>query len=400
MALNLKAFLGLDGSGFQKGLNQATQASEKFSAGFQKIFNAGSGGLSGVISSFGGRMAGALGFTYVFKKIEEGISRLQDRAKEIRAGGGALGLNTNEFQRIQNVMEGTGSGVEKVTHAFVELAKAQDEVKNNEEGAAKTIKLFASLGVSLDEIKTKSIPQLFFEIAENMKSAAMDGEKLAAMAKVFGNRNLYAVVPAIKKGFTGALANSDIIDEDLIEKLKKQGEAQKELMMPFKLFWQGVIETAGDAKAGLIGMINKADKYGYFKDTSNPNAEKRISDAKIEKAKKEAEKEANEIEAEKIRKKARVSGEKLSGKLEDFADAKNKEGWDQWERTHGPMKFQLSEMQRIGSTLGMGRITMPSGSNPYANPKDNIEAKQLNELQKMVMEQIKVTAEIRKLTGG
>ncbi len=297
-------------------------------------------------------------------------------------------------------MEGTGSGVEKVTHAFVELAKAQDEVKNNEEGAAKTIKLFASLGVSLDEIKTKSIPQLFFEIAENMKNAAMDGEKLAAMAKVFGNRNLYAVVPAIRKGFTGALANSDVVDEELLSKLKKQGEVQKGLMMPFKLFWQGIVETAGDRKADLFGLIDKADKYKYFKDNTNPDAEKRISDAKIAKAKKEAEKEANEIEAEKIRKKARVSGEKLSGKLEDFADAKNKEGYDEWNRTHGPLKLQLSEMQRIGSSLGMGRVSLPTGSNPFANPKDNIEAKQLNELQKMVTEQIKVTNEIRKLTGG
>jgi hypothetical protein len=380
-------------------MNTATQSVDRFSAHFQKVFSAGAGGLSGLLSGFGGKMVAGLGLTYAVGKIQGALTGLQDRVKEIRAGAGALGLTTDEFQRLSNVMEASGSGPEKLTHAFVELAKAQEEIKEGGAGSEKTLKMFAALGVSLSDLKTKEVGQLFFQIADAMKTASMDGEKLAAMAKVFGNRNLYAVVPAIRKGFDGTIANANVVDEASIETMKKQAEQRRTWTTPLAIFGNSLTEVVADKWSSfLTGWAHMLGVKGDPYASKRASQEKKVADAQIANAKAKADKEADLEQAEKLKLEARKNGSEISKKLTAFDDARNAEGYAAFQTAKSANQRQLTDTQRNGNSLGLGRVDV--SSNPFRNPKQVVEENQLTELKKIWDEQTKLIVEIKKLTGS
>src|SRR5688572_3177629 len=106
MALNLRAYLGLDGVGFERGLNKARSQAAAFGASLRRDMR------SHFLAAFG---VGA--FVAATKNVMDYAGRVHDMSKR-------LGISTDAFQELDFALKQTGSSGEILGGVFNNLAKA------------------------------------------------------------------------------------------------------------------------------------------------------------------------------------------------------------------------------------------------------------------------------------
>lgn len=259
MGAELKIKISGDGSGWAQALNTAKQQAATFSSGLAgKVQSGFANGILGVLPGLQGKIAALFDPSAILAKLGE----LADRAKQVKLGSIRSQLSTDEFQKIDKTLQSVGLDASTAVNAIKRIASAQDDVKNGAldgtKNTAKLVHAYAQLGVTLDDLNSKTPQQLFQQIADSMKDVAasgkVTGEQMAAIVDIFGKGGM-EMLPVWAKGFDTLAASLGNLDEDTIKKL---GEIAKA-----KSLAGAIVETAvTDTLTGQNPFINALVKTG------------------------------------------------------------------------------------------------------------------------------------------
>ena len=208
----LIAKLGVDITGWRHGWKQAEGVARKSSKDIGAFTK---GQLAGM---FG---AGAIGAAV--KNTVEYAGRIRDMSD-------ALGISTDTLQQMDFAATQSGASLESFTGSMVKLGKAQQEAVNDPGGGAAAA--FQKLGISMEQVKSMKIEDLFFKVGRAFKDAKNPQEMLAAGIKVMG-RGADEVFPAMVGGLEetmmAAQTLGQVMGEDVIDALDDVGDKFDEL---------------------------------------------------------------------------------------------------------------------------------------------------------------------------
>ena len=194
--------MGMDASAFNRGLQSA-----KVQA---KALNSALGGL--------GMSIGVASLTAMAAKAVEFGSTISDLSTR-------LGISTDALQEFDFAAKMSGSSLDEFVGGLQKLAKAQaDALGGNEE----TINSFAALGVSVEDLKTKRIEDIFKQIGRSVRDASDVQLVMADAMKVLGKAS-GPILAAMRNDLEAAAEEAKrlglIIGVDTIDKLDALGDS-------------------------------------------------------------------------------------------------------------------------------------------------------------------------------
>jgi hypothetical protein len=286
MALKVKT--SVDGSGFAAGLEKMMEDARHFGQNVSgKIAGNFSQAIMGVVPGLSSAIAGI----FAADTLKEKIGEFASEAHKVTIGAVRLNVSEETYQKLNNVMEESGQTADDAAGAFDKLAEAAVKIDQGDAGATKLKQAFAELGVSLDQIASKDYQSLFFKISQGLQGITPSAQQIAALREIFG-RSGDALLPALKAGFEGPLANRHIIsDEDL-----KQMESYRKMRTEtgpslFGAAWHAVAKEGsffGDLFAGMATkkginlMFGVGEKsYDQVKAEEKAKQDKADADAKV-----------------------------------------------------------------------------------------------------------------------
>ena len=227
--------MGMDASAFNRGLQSA-----KVQA---KALNSALGGVGMAVS--------AAGLAAMAAKAVEFGSKISDLSTR-------LGISTDALQEFEFAAKMSGSTLDEFVGGLQKLAKAQsDALGGNEE----TINSFAALGVSVEDLKTKRIEDIFKQIGRSVRDASDVQLVMADAMKVLGKAS-GPILAAMRNDLEAAAEEARrlglIIGGDVIEKLDALGDAAdtlgKRLVNAFAMPLV-VIAEIGHRVMDLMGLM-------------------------------------------------------------------------------------------------------------------------------------------------
>lgn len=194
--------MGMDATAFNRGLQSA-----KVQA---KALNSALGGLGMAVS--------AAGLAAMAAKAVEFGSTISDLSTR-------LGISTDALQEFDFAAKMSGSSLDEFVGGLQKLAKAQaDALGGNEE----TINSFAALGVSVEDLKTKRIEDIFKQIGRSVRDASDVQLVMADAMKVLGKAS-GPILAAMRNDLEAAAEEAKrlglIIGVDTIDKLDALGDS-------------------------------------------------------------------------------------------------------------------------------------------------------------------------------
>ena len=168
----IKGGIDFDASSVGKGIAAANNQVEGFG---KRLKGLKSGALAAV----------AIGTVTAGKKIADMGAELLDQARSV-------GIGVEEYQAFANAVRDTGGTAENATGALSDLRQRVDEAQRGNQGA---IDAFAGLGISIDDISSKSMPELLDMVAK----AFVETRNFSDAAKVLGTDNLRGVNVALQQ---------------------------------------------------------------------------------------------------------------------------------------------------------------------------------------------------------
>ena len=240
MGEELKGKVSADISQFQTGIAKAKAIAKDFGVSAEK--NLG-------IGAFKGMIAGALSVG----AVTNGINALLEKADGIDALAKRFDLTAEAVQSIQYAADQSGASAEAMFIGLKKVSMAQQEALGGNKDLAAA---FSNLGISIDDLKTKTFEQIFFQIGKNVNGASLATVKLDDAIKVFGKSG-DQVLGAMRDGFAevaeGAKAAGVVIANETVSRLAK---ANDELA---KLKKQAIV-IAGEAAAPATSAISRMDE--------------------------------------------------------------------------------------------------------------------------------------------
>lgn len=193
--LSLKAFLGLDGSGFEMGIKRAQSTAKKFS------------------SSIGSDFKSKIGALFTVAAAEEGVRKILEYTGHINDLSDELGMSTDAIQQWDYALRLAGSDIDKAAGFFEHLAESRDKALG---GDANAMDAFGKLGVSPSDLRNKRLEDLGAQIGNTIKAG--DAQKLIGALKEVGGRGAASMMAAFKAGIAESLADAPLIKEkDIID---------------------------------------------------------------------------------------------------------------------------------------------------------------------------------------
>ena len=222
MMSSLMAVLGLDVSPFKRGTLQA-QADAR-AAGLE--IKAGFGQFAESAMPF-------LGAAGMFTAVEETMRRSVEWGAHIIELSNRLGISTEAVQRWDYALKQDGSSVESAAGFFEKLATAREKINKGDASADKLISNFRSLGVTLDDLKTKRIEDIAAQIARTFGSG--DPQQLIGELRAIGGRGAGELVASFRGGLSELLDPSKtpqlvIVSDHALNNLKEAKDAATGLM--------------------------------------------------------------------------------------------------------------------------------------------------------------------------
>jgi hypothetical protein len=160
VALDLKARVSLDGSGFSSGLNR----------------------LEGAVGSFAGR----IGAAFSVGAIANFSKQIIDWGSEINDLSTRLGVSVTRVQELSFAAKQSGADINDIAQGLTKIQDAFETMKQGGTTGEKLLKAFQTLGVSIEELTTKKPAELLDSIGKNLESTGINSEKTAAMIDLFG----------------------------------------------------------------------------------------------------------------------------------------------------------------------------------------------------------------------
>lgn len=159
--------------------------------GLQKLF---AGGLNGAMSNIGGALAGLMnpatiavaafaGITVAVTALAKGLNDLQQRVLKMQIEATKLGTSFDFMQDLTIAAARTGEGIETLRVGFTALLRNIDAARK---GGKSQIEAFADLGISMEDLETKTPEDLFREIGLALNDMTDPALRTAAALKTVG----------------------------------------------------------------------------------------------------------------------------------------------------------------------------------------------------------------------
>lgn len=196
--------MGMDSSAFNRGLQAAKVQSKEFKSSLDKL---------------GGAIAG-LGLAALTAKVVEYGGKIADMSAR-------LGVSTDALQEFGYAAEQSGGSLEDVAAALQKLAVARANALEGGEAGAKMLDTFAKFGVTLADLRSMRVEDLFRKIGGAIRDTADVQNVLDDATTIFG-KNSANVLAAMRNDLDAAGAEARrlglIIGEDIVAKLDELGD--------------------------------------------------------------------------------------------------------------------------------------------------------------------------------
>jgi hypothetical protein len=199
--MNLRAVLTLDGTGFDATLSRARGKVAAFGASMNRTLRSSMAGFFTV---------GAIGM---------GIRSLIDYAGKIKDTSTATGIATDRLQQFQWAVEKSGGSLDTIITGLRTMANAVDDALSGNKGA---VAAFESLGVTIDDLKTKRMEDIFLQVARGYERGGFE-TKFAALSDVMG-RGAMKIAASFQDGFAAAAESFTPISDNMINQIDDIGD--------------------------------------------------------------------------------------------------------------------------------------------------------------------------------
>ena len=234
----IKVTTAVDNTGFTTGLESMKAESEKFGDSVKEEF----GGIFDKISGIG--VAAAAAFIAAFEMVKDAIGEAIENAVKFANASERFGIGTTQLQQLTNAAQQHGATMEDVTSAYNKLLiNSQGAIEGNRE----MIDSFAALGVSVDDLKSKSLDEVMNQIADGTANATDKGAAYDSIVKVLGKSagNLFDTLKLGSEQIKAVGDASGVMSEFTIRSLDNMEKASKG-------FWGQFTAWAGDAFVSAI----------------------------------------------------------------------------------------------------------------------------------------------------
>lgn len=233
----LKAKISLDNSGFQ--------------AGIRKVQNDLSGLVSGITSQLGGvgglfGVLGGAGLGATFAGLALSSVKFGD---DIASLSVRLGVGTDELQKLSFAASQTNTSLETITGGIQKLSVNSMSAID---GSKELQKHFSSLGITVDDLKTKGIYDIFLLVADAVLKSTDPTRTMADVIGVMG-KSAGELIPLLSEGSLGikelgneAYRTGAVIDAELIETMNRLDDRMKALGQSTKVLGANVALGLGN----------------------------------------------------------------------------------------------------------------------------------------------------------
>lgn len=292
---SLKAMLGLDGKGFKAGIKGSEKDLESF---------------KGKMASVRKALAGAFSVAIVAKFAKSVI----DLGSKISDIAGQTGMSVESWQVFSRVASDAGIKVEQIQNAMLKLRQSQDSAIAS---GGIMEKSFASLGLSIEQVASMRVDELFEAISDAIVLSNHGAEEMRAITTIIGEDNAPKMLEIFNRIGTEGIAK---INEGLAEtsslmtnleaqkldlfadRMEQWGDTSKKVGSQIGFAFADVVEWLDKVKqryGDVIGsaslLLYKTRRQDFMSDISGPSAWEEM------KAEQQAEIDAATEKAEKLK---------------------------------------------------------------------------------------------------
>lgn len=234
--LSVTAKLGLDGKGFEAGLNRIKgQIAAAFSIGAIAAFS---------------------------KEVIEFGSNIKDMSQR-------LGISTDSVQELGYAARQSGADIDQVAVGLEKIAKAQEEIRSGSSAGQRFVQIFNNLGISVEEILANDPEQIFRKLATALTDANTAGQTQAQLLELMGKGagKLISVMKGLNENVARLHKSGGIITPEEVEMLDKAGDKLEDIKTGLKIFGSKLLTNPVaflelfDVTRGVKGQQD-SDAYG------------------------------------------------------------------------------------------------------------------------------------------
>ncbi len=176
--------------------------------------------FSGIAAQF----TGATALLAIVGKLKNTTGELLSDAQRINDGKARLRVDAVTFQEFEAGAGKTGISNEDIAGSFKGLNLARTKALR---GDASTVDAFDAFGVSIDDLKSKNVEQLFRQIGDRVSATSASSEELEQGMRLLG-KTADRVLPAFREGFFEAgeqmRLTGNYLEDDVVDALERVGD--------------------------------------------------------------------------------------------------------------------------------------------------------------------------------
>lgn len=238
MGPKLTAILGLNDSGYKKGLEVAKRAGQGFASDFKR------------------NVGGAIATAFSLAAVKAGARAIIDYGSNLTDLSSQTGISTEMLQRMEIAAIQTGISLDFVSARITNLARRSADAASGQN--KKFLEAFERLGVTVDDMRRKRPDELFLQIAKNVRDSEFNMQKLNDVTRAFGVQGS-KLVRAFRKDFAGLVEtqnDSVILTEEQLNKLTAAGDKLAVMNRNLKVTFAPLLELGVDRVRDLLFFLN------------------------------------------------------------------------------------------------------------------------------------------------
>lgn len=232
MSTKIESTLLLDGAGFERGLEKATESVKEF-------------------------VSRAVGVTAVSEAFLKAAEIVKEFANEVKDGADILGVTTDAYQRYAQAAAAGGTEMQTFMGAMDRLAKNQEDAKA---GTEKAQQAFADFGLTMDDVREKTPTELFNAIAESIEKTGISSKVTANLLELLG-RSGSKLVPMMQD--LKDVASKSVVNKEDLETIDALGKKFNSVKQELK----GAITTLAAQVADPIKFLSN-----FYETDRDPSA--------------------------------------------------------------------------------------------------------------------------------
>jgi len=191
--------IDLDASGLNRGVSQATRSLRKFDRDGTRSLRGVDRATHTLGNSFRSAARYAAGAAAAYLSISQARTAVEQTIELYKATSNLtlnLGMATEEASAFAAVAKSRGIQVTQLGMAFKTLSTQVEQAKDGSEASTG---VFQSLGISMQDLKTKGVGGLLVDISKGLEGMGAGTERVNAASKLLG-RGWQALLPMLREG--------------------------------------------------------------------------------------------------------------------------------------------------------------------------------------------------------